>query len=35
MMRGYLGEQARYQQCFAYGWYLTGDLARRDADGYY
>ena len=35
MMRGYLGEQARYQQCFADGWYLTGDLARRDADGYY
>ena len=35
MMRGYLGEQARYQQCFADGWYLTGDLTRRDADGYY
>jgi len=35
MMRGYLDEEARYQQCFADGWYLTGDLARRDVDGYY
>ncbi|HLG57562.1 MAG TPA: acetate--CoA ligase [Vicinamibacterales bacterium] len=35
MFRGYLGEEARYRQCFAGGYYLTGDLARRDADGYY
>jgi acetyl-CoA synthetase len=35
MMRGYLHEEARYAKCFADGWYLTGDLARRDADGYY
>jgi acetyl-CoA synthetase len=35
MFRGYLGEEARYRKCFADGWYLTGDLARRDADGYY
>ncbi|MES2631319.1 MAG: acetate--CoA ligase [Pseudomonadota bacterium] len=35
MMRGYLHEQERYAKCFADGWYLTGDLARRDADGYY
>jgi acetyl-CoA synthetase len=35
MFRGYLGEEARYRRCFAGGWYLTGDLARRDADGYY
>jgi acetyl-CoA synthetase len=33
MMRGYLGEEARYRKCFARGWYLTGDLARRDEDG--
>jgi acetyl-CoA synthetase len=35
MFRGYLHEDARYARCFAGGWYLTGDLARRDADGYY
>ena len=35
MMRGYLHEEERYRRCFAEGWYLTGDLARRDADGYY
>jgi len=35
MFRGYLGEEERYRKCFAGDWYLTGDLARRDADGYY
>jgi acetyl-CoA synthetase len=35
MMRAYLHEEARYAKCFAGGWYLTGDLAMRDADGYY
>ncbi|UNK44257.1 acetate--CoA ligase [Arthrobacter sulfonylureivorans] len=35
MFRGYLGEEERYRRCFAGGWYLTGDLARRDSDGYY
>jgi len=35
MFRGYLNEPGRYARCFADGWYLTGDLARRDADGYY
>lgn len=35
MFRAYLGEEARYRQCFAGDWYLSGDLARRDADGYY
>ncbi|MFW6092030.1 MAG: AMP-binding protein, partial [Actinomycetota bacterium] len=35
MFRGYLNEEERYAKCFAGGWYLTGDLARRDSDGYY
>ena len=35
MFRGYLHEPRRYDKCFADGWYLTGDLARRDADGRY
>jgi acetyl-CoA synthetase len=35
IFRGYLGETERYQMCFADGWYLTGDLARRGADGYF
>jgi acetyl-CoA synthetase len=35
MFRAYLGEQARYEKCFAGGWYLSGDLARRDGDGYF
>ncbi len=34
MMRGYLHEEARYAKCFVDGWYLTGDLAMRDAEGY-
>ena len=35
MLRGYLNDEARYRKCFAGDWYLTGDLARRDADGYF
>jgi acetyl-CoA synthetase len=35
MMRGYLNEEARYKKCFVGGWYMTGDLAMRDADGYF
>ncbi|MBP0482181.1 acetate--CoA ligase [Sagittula salina] len=35
MMRAYLHEEARYAKCFVDGWYLSGDLARRDAEGYY
>ena len=35
MMRAYLNEEARYNKCFVGGWYLTGDLAVRDSEGYY
>ena len=38
MFRAYLNDEERYRKCFAgidNAWYLSGDLARRDADGYY
>jgi len=35
MFRAYVGEPDRYEKCFAGGWYLSGDLARCDADGYF
>ena len=39
MFRGYLGEDQRYRKCFASTAqgeiYLTGDLVKRDAEGYY
>ncbi|MDJ0857762.1 MAG: acetate--CoA ligase [Dinoroseobacter sp.] len=35
MMRTYLHEQARYDKCFRDGWYLSGDLAFCDEDGYF
>lgn len=39
MFRGYLGDLERYQNCFKKyhneDWYLSGDLARFDEDGYY
>jgi acetyl-CoA synthetase len=35
MFRAYWNEPERYRKCFVGGWYLTGDLARRDADGYF
>ena len=35
MFRGYLNDDERYRKCFKDGWYLTGDLVRRDADGYF
>jgi acetyl-CoA synthetase len=34
MFRGYLHDEARYEKCFADGWYLTGDVVRQDADGW-
>jgi acetyl-CoA synthetase len=35
MFRAYLNAPERYAKCFVDGWYLSGDLARRDADGYF
>jgi acetyl-CoA synthetase len=35
MFRAYLNEPARYKKCFADGFYLAGDLAKRDCDGYF
>jgi acetyl-CoA synthetase len=35
MFRTYLGQEDRYRKCFADGWYVSGDVASRDADGYY
>jgi acetyl-CoA synthetase len=35
MFRGYLGDPERSAATFSAGWYLTGDLVSRDADGYY
>jgi acetyl-CoA synthetase len=35
MMRAYLNEEQRYKKCFSGGWYLSGDLAMRDDDGYF
>ena len=34
MFRAYLHDDERYRRAFAGGWYLTGDIARRDADGW-
>jgi acetyl-CoA synthetase len=35
MFRSYLNDDERYRKCFRDGWYLTGDLVRRDSDGYF
>jgi acetyl-CoA synthetase len=35
MFRGYLHEEERYRKCFRDGWYITGDLAMKDEDGYF
>jgi acetyl-CoA synthetase len=35
MFRGYLDDEERYRSCFADGWYTSGDLVRRDDDGYF
>jgi acetyl-CoA synthetase len=35
MFRGYLHDEERYNKCFVGGWYITGDLAECDEDGYF
>jgi acetyl-CoA synthetase len=35
MFRGYLNDEERTRKCFAGDWYLSGDLAKVDADGYF
>ena len=32
---GYLHDDERYRRCFLGDWYLSGDLVRRDADGWF
>lgn len=35
MFRDYIGARERYESCFVDGWYLAGDLVRRDHEGFY
>lgn len=35
MFRNYLHDDVRYAKCFVGDWYLSGDLAYKDADGYF
>jgi acetyl-CoA synthetase len=35
LFRGYLHEEERYTKCFVDEWYISGDLAKKDADGYF
>jgi acetyl-CoA synthetase len=35
MFRGYWRDPERTAKCFVDGWYLSGDLVSRDADGYF
>jgi acetyl-CoA synthetase len=35
MFRSYLHDEERYRKCFVGGWYITGDLAMEDEDGYF
>lgn len=35
LFTAYVGDADRYQASFVDGWYLTGDLVRRDADGFF
>lgn len=35
MMRSYWNNQEKYKEKFVNGWYITGDKAKTDKDGYY
>jgi len=35
MFRSYLHDEERYKKCFHGDWYITGDLAKKDEDGYF
>ncbi len=35
MFRSYLHEEERYKKSFRGDWYITGDLAKKDEEGYY
>ncbi|RLC59621.1 MAG: acetate--CoA ligase [Chloroflexi bacterium] len=35
MFRTYWGREELYDSCFRNGWYITGDRARMDSDGYF
>ncbi len=35
LFRTYLHEEERYNKCFRGDWYMSGDLAKKDADGYF
>ena len=35
MFAGYLNNPQRYEKCFTGDWYLSGDLARKDHEGYF
>jgi acetyl-CoA synthetase len=35
MFQAYLHDEERYKKCFQGDWYLTGDLAKTDGDGYF
>ncbi|ULQ54635.1 acetate--CoA ligase [Flavihumibacter fluvii] len=35
MFRAYLHDEERYAKCFRDDWYITGDLAKCDTDGYF
>jgi len=35
MFRGYLNQEKRFKACFSDDLYLTGDLAKKDEDGYF